>query len=103
MEMLRDGPFYRDEQLFVDLRQQVVILDGEIVRLTRMEYRLLAVLVEHAGEIVPRTVILTELWGREIRTRRLDMHVSGLRRKLASYDDQCIETVVRVGYRFRPG
>jgi len=32
-------PPYRDEHLFVDLRRQAVILDGEAVRLTRGEYR----------------------------------------------------------------
>jgi hypothetical protein len=35
----------------VDLREEVVILDGETVWLTPLHYRLLAVLVEHAGEV----------------------------------------------------
>jgi len=52
-------PFYRDDHLFVDLRDQVVMLDNETVTLTRKEYRLLALLVEHAGEVVPRAIILT--------------------------------------------
>jgi hypothetical protein len=34
--------FYRDEHLFVDLRDQVVMLDSETIPLTRQEYRLLA-------------------------------------------------------------
>ena len=41
--------FYRDAHLFVHLHQQVVMLDGETVRLNRLECRLLAILVEHAG------------------------------------------------------
>jgi DNA-binding response OmpR family regulator len=45
------SPFYRDERIYVDLRQQLVMLDGETVRSTLLQYRLLAVLVEHAGEV----------------------------------------------------
>ena len=47
-----DEQFYRDDHLFVHLCHQVGMLDGEAITLTRMEYRLLAVLVEHAGESV---------------------------------------------------
>ena len=97
-------PSYRDEHLYVDLRQPLVILDDETVRLSRLEYRLLALLVEHAGEVVPRTVIWTQVWGSlpETRTRTLEVHIRGLRKKLGPYAAHYIETVVGVGYRFRP-
>jgi Transcriptional regulatory protein, C terminal len=55
-------PSYRDEHLFVDLRDRVVIVDSETVTLTRMQYRLLALLVEHAGEVVPRATIMMQVW-----------------------------------------
>ena len=55
-------PSYRDDHLYVDLRQQLVILDGETVSLTRMQYRLLAVLVEHAGVVVTRMILLLHIW-----------------------------------------
>ena len=51
-------PFYRDAHLIVDLRDKVVILDSQILTLTCMEYRLLALLVEHAAEVVPRPILL---------------------------------------------
>ena len=97
-------PSYRDEHLIVDLVRQVVTLDSEILALTRIEYRLLAVLVERAGQVVPRTVILTQVWGSlpEPRTRTLDVHMRGVRRKLGPYAAHYIETVVGVGYRFKP-
>jgi len=85
-------PFYRDEHLFVDLRNQVVMLDRQILTLTRMEYRLLALLVEHVGEVVPRPTLL-------ILTPTVDVHLWRLRKKLGKYADQYIETVVnRPGY-----
>jgi len=72
-----------------------VILDGRILHLSSMEYVLLALLVEHAGEAVPRAILVT-------LTRKVDMHIKGLRRKLGVYADAYIEAVHGVGYRFRP-
>jgi DNA-binding response OmpR family regulator len=88
-------PFYRDKHLFVDLLNQVVMLDLKILTLTRMEYRLLALLVEHAGEVVPRPTLLK-------LTPTVDVHLWRLRKKLGKYADQYIETLVGVGYRFQP-
>ena len=87
--------FYRDEHLLVDLRQERVMLDSETVTLTRMEYRLLALLVEHAAEVVPRPILL-------MLTPTVDAHLWRLRKKLGTYAGQYIETVIGVGYRFRP-
>ena len=99
-----DQQFYRDEHLFVHMRHQVVILDSEVVTLSPIEYRLLALLVKHAGEVVPRAVILKQIWGDapDIPVRRADRHIRGLRKKLAVYGDQYIEKVIGVGCRFRP-
>lgn len=108
MNLLRlpppNQPFYRDDHLFVDLRDRVVILDSETVTLTRKEYRLLALMAQHAGEVVPRPILLTHIRGHvpEMRPSALDVHIRGLRRKLGIYADQYIETVIGTGYRFRP-
>ena len=79
------------------------MLDGQAITLTRMEYRLLALLVQHAGEVVTRTIFLTHMWGYSPKTGRLRLsaHIRGLRRKLGVYADH-IETVTGIGYRFRP-
>ena len=99
-----DRQFYRDDHLFVHLRHQVVMLDGATVTLTRTEYRLLALLAQYAGEVVPRPILLTQLWGYlpAPHTRLLEPHIRHLREKLGVYADQYIETVPKVGYRFRP-
>ena len=95
---------YRDENLAMDFTQQAVMLDSERVILTRKEYELLSLLVQHAGEIIPRDALLMQVWGysTEIRTRTLDVHVRRLRKKLGGYADQYIETIFGVGYRFQP-
>ena len=99
-----DQQFYRDEHLFVHLCHQVVMLDGETVPLHPIEYRLLALLVKHAGEVVPRAVILKQIWGDapDIPVRRADPHIRRLRKKLGVYGDQYIEKVIGIGCRFRP-
>jgi DNA-binding response OmpR family regulator len=95
---------YRDEHLLLDFEQQLVVLDSQRMVLTRKEYDLLALLVQHAGEIIPRDALLMRVWGysSEIRTRTLDVHVRRLRKKLGSYADRYIETIFGVGYRFQP-
>jgi DNA-binding response OmpR family regulator len=95
---------YRDEHLAVDFGQQAATLDAQRMVLTRKEYDLLALLVHHAGEIIPREALLMRVWGysAEIRTRTLDVHIRRLRKKLGNYADQYIETIFGIGYRFQP-
>ena len=95
---------YRDEHLVMDFTVQSVALDAERMVLTRKEYDLLSLLVQHAGEIIPREALLMQVWGygSEIRTRTLDVHIRRLRKKLGGYADQYIETIFGIGYRFQP-
>ena len=95
---------YGDEHLVLDFQQQAVFVDKKQMTLTKKEYELLALLVQHAGEIVPRNALLMDVWGysAEIRTRTLDVHVRRLRRKLGTYADRYIETIFGIGYRFQP-
>src|ERR1039457_4207647 len=98
------GMPYRDEHLAMDFTQQAVILDSERLTLTRKEYDLLCLLVEHAGQIIPREALLMQVWGyaAALRTRTLDDHVRRLRKKLGGYAEQYIETIFGIGYRFQP-
>ena len=95
---------YRDEHLSVDFREQVATLDNQRLTLTRKEYDLLALMVQHAGEIVPREALLMRIWGygADIRTRTLDVHIRRLRKKLGVFAEQYIETIFGIGYRFQP-
>ena len=97
-------PPYGDEHLTLDFLKQSAVLDTERMTLTRKEYDLLSLLVQHAGEIIPRDALLMQVWGygSEIRTRTLDVHVRRLRKKLGGYADQYIETIFGIGYRFQP-
>jgi two-component system, OmpR family, alkaline phosphatase synthesis response regulator PhoP len=102
--MIERPHHYQDEHLSVDFRQRAAGLDQQPITLTRKEYDLLALLVEHAGEIIPRDALLMQVWGynSEIRTRTLDVHIRRLRKKLGGYAEQYIETIFGIGYRFQP-
>ena len=97
-------PAYQDEHLSLDFQRQTALLDAQPVGLTRKEYELLALLVQHAGEIIPRDVLLQRIWGYspDVKTRTLDVHVRRLRKKLGALADQYIETIFGIGYRFQP-
>ncbi len=61
-----------------------VTLDGTQLDLTRKEFDLLSVLMQHAGEVVTKRVLLAEVWQQAWggADRTVDVHLSWLRRKL---------------------
>ena len=81
-----------------------MMLDGKTITLTRLQYRVLVLLVENAGEVVPRGAFLRQIWGHmpELSPKQVDVHIQALRRILGEYADRYIETVHGVGYRFWP-
>jgi two-component system, OmpR family, alkaline phosphatase synthesis response regulator PhoP len=95
---------YQDVHLDLDFNRNFAVLDSRRLVLTRKEYELLALLVENAGEIMPRETLLMRVWGysNEIRTRTLDVHVRRLRKKLGAHSKQYVETIFGIGYRFQP-
>lgn len=97
-------PSYMDEHLALNFAQRFALLDNKKMVLTRKEYELLAILVQHAGEIIPRQALLWRVWGYrpDIRTRTLDVHIRRLRKKLGGYAEPYIETIFGIGYRFQP-
>jgi DNA-binding response OmpR family regulator len=109
METLRfdgngGGSAYRDPHFELDCETCAVHIDSRSIPLTRKEYELLTLLAQNAGEYIPRDVLLYRVWGygKEIRTRTLDVHIRRLRKKLGQYGERYIETIFGVGYRFQP-
>ncbi|SRR5689334_20729833 len=97
-------PRYQDQHLDVDFEHKTAHLDTRPMGLTRKEYDLLALLIQNAGEVVNREILLFRVWGytNQIRTRTLDVHIRRLRRKLGEHSAAYIETIFGVGYRFQP-
>ena len=108
LRMARPGaaplPVFDDGLLRVDLARRLVSVGGVPVQLTRKEYALLSLLIQHAGRVVTQKQLLRELWGPsyESDTHYLRILAGRLRNKLG--DDamapRWIITEPRIGLRF---
>lgn len=89
--------------LAVDLAARRVLLDDREVHLTPIEYRLLTVLVRHAGKVLTHRQLLKEVWGpgNAEEVHYLRVYMAGLRRKLEADPSQprYLLTEQGVGYR----
>ncbi|MEA3305573.1 MAG: response regulator transcription factor [Candidatus Omnitrophota bacterium] len=86
----------------VDISRYKIMVGKKDVILTNMEFKLLAMLIRGQGKIFSRKALLEHVWNIEadITTRTVDTHIKNLRKKLGK-SGKLIETVRRVGYRFR--
>jgi two-component system KDP operon response regulator KdpE len=93
--------------LQVDLARRTVMLAGGEVRLTPTEYRILAVLVKHAGRVLTHRQLLKEVWGAHssVQAHNLRVHVATLRHKIEKDPARPVQLLTEpgVGYRFRDG
>jgi two-component system, OmpR family, response regulator RegX3 len=104
-----EAPAARDGALEVgplrlDPDRRSARLGDEELELTRKEFDLLELLLREAGNVVTRERLIDEVWDVNWfgSTKTLDVHVSGLRRKLGddSGSPSFIHTVRGVGFRF---
>lgn len=79
-----------------------VSIDGHPLELTSIEFEILARLVHHAGTVVARERLITEVFDRQpyVEDRALDVHISHLRKKLGHHAS-LIVTVRGVGHMLR--
>ena len=91
--------------LSVDFSSRLVSVDGKEIRLTPTEYKLLSVMVHHAGKVVTHGQLLREVWGNQYAdaTHYVHVHVASLRRKIEENPARpaLIQTESGVGYRLR--
>lgn len=101
----RDEPIFEVGDLRVELGKRQVWARGEEVHLTPTEYRLLAVLVRHAGRVVTHRQLLNEVWGPSYveHTHYLRVFMGQLRHKLEADPARPRHLVNEpgVGYRLR--
>jgi two-component system response regulator CpxR len=86
----------------LDLGARSVHVDGVQVDLTSVEFSLMEVLIRLAGQVVSREELSLQALGRELNAydRSIDVHVSSLRRKLGTLEEESerIKTVRGIGY-----
>ncbi|HEX9778533.1 MAG TPA: response regulator [Geopsychrobacteraceae bacterium] len=101
----QDTPVFQAGKLQVDFNKRQVLLDGEEIHLTPLEYRLLTTLIRHADKVVTHTHLLREVWGprQANQVQYLRVYMAQLRQKLE--DDPARPRFFinepGIGYRFK--
>ena len=96
------GAVIKRDRLVLDINRHEVRLEGKKIVLTAMEFKLLHFLASHPGRVFTRESLLTHVSSEDtfIIDRNIDVHIRSIRKKLEKHRD-LIETINRVGYRFR--
>ena len=83
----------------LDIKSHEVKKDGELLKLTPKEFKLLKYLLLNINKVLTRELLLEKIWGYQYSddTRTVDVHIRRLRKKIG---DKYIETVRGVGYKF---
>lgn len=77
---------------------------GKPIDLQPREFRMLEFLLENAGQVVTRTMLLEKVWGYhfEPKTRVIDVHISRLRAKIdRGFSEPLLQTIRGAGYSLR--
>ena len=94
---------YHVGDLCIDYNKHRVFLAGEDTHLTPNEYKIVALLARHAGQVLTYKSMMKELWGPGVGgdNKLLRVHMANIRRKIEPnpVEPQYIFTEVGVGYR----
>lgn len=97
-EVLQGGP------VRIDVSRREVMVNGELVELSRKEFDLLALVMSHNGQVVTREWCIDRIWWDQdlADTRTLDTHVKRIRRKIEPdpAHPRHLVTIRGVGFRF---
>ncbi len=95
---------YQDDWLRIDLPGRLVEVNGQRVRLSATEFKLLALLLKNAGRVLESATILTHVWGPEYRDEvaYVRVYISHLRQKIEADPSKPVYVMTerQVGYYF---
>ena len=98
---------YSCNGLTIDWEKRRVIRDGQDVHLTQNEYKIVALLAQHAGKVLTYDQIIQHVWGPNAAgdNRILRVNMANIRRKLeiSPAEPKYIFTEIGVGYRMHDG
>ena len=99
----QNGEALQFRDIVIDVAAYEVLVQGKRLDLTKTEFDLLKLLMEHKNRVCTRELILTSVWGYEtdIETNVVDVYIRHLRTKLPGDMNAYIETVRGVGYVMR--
>ncbi len=96
---------YRALDLEINLEKRIILLKGQRVHLTQIEYQLLALLAENSGKVLTYCNIMRTIWGpyTDDNNQILRVNMANIRRKIEKNpaQPQYVFTEIGVGYRMR--
>ena len=102
-ETKADSSVYTNGRLRIDFPAGCAFLDGEELKLTPIEYKLLCLLAKNTGKVLTHTYITQNIWGHswDNDVASLRVFMVSLRKKLEAAPDspEYIQTHVGIGYR----
>lgn len=89
------------EGITIDHNAKTATLDGQNLSLTKLEYELLSLLLQHPGKVFSREDLLKYCWPQDVLVldRTVDVNITRLRKKIGRYGKH-IKTRVGYGYCF---
>lgn len=89
------------EGITLDHNAKTATLDGQNLSLTKLEYELLSLLLQHPGKVFSREDLLKYCWPQDVLVldRTVDVNITRLRKKIGRYGKH-IKTRVGYGYCF---
>lgn len=99
-------PVYTYKDLIIDFARRLVLLNGEEIHLTQIEYKLVSLLAKNGGRVLTYDYIINHIWGPYADNNNnqiLRVNMAHIRRKLEKNpaEPDYIFTEIGVGYRMR--
>ncbi len=104
-----DRSLVQEKQMFkhleINYKTRQVMVEGDIIKLTKTEFQLLELFVSHPGKTLSRKFIEKQIWWDSqlySQSRALDVHIQRLRKKIEQNPETptLIITISGVGYKF---
>ena len=96
---------YKAKDLEIDFEKRLVLLKGEQIHLTQMEYQLLTLLAENSGKVLTYSFLINAIWGpfMDSNNQILRVNMANIRRKIEANPANpfYIYTEVGIGYRIK--
>ncbi|MBQ0045975.1 MAG: response regulator transcription factor [Prevotellaceae bacterium] len=91
----------RYEGITINLSAKTATLDNNDLQLTKLEFELLSLLLQHPNKVFSREDLLARCWPQEVYVldRTVDVNITRLRKKIGAYGKQ-IKTRIGYGYCF---
>ena len=94
---------YHHRDLTINYSDHVVTLEGNIIHLTQIEYKLLTLLARNSGKVLTYTFIMEKIWGPYVDNNNqiLRVNMANIRRKIEKNPaaPEYVFTEIGIGYR----